>query len=156
MSKGFTIKNFDFKNIKGLVSPRKQLDLEGVAIGLIGLSSNEGYSFTHSHREQEEVYIVIEGSGYILLGGDLVEIKRGDIVRVACHVRRALKAGEDGVTVICAGGIPAGYPKNPNARYLIDDGVPYYDDIPPWYEGNHMIIKKNSELALRMQKKRKE
>jgi hypothetical protein len=154
MTSPYTKVNFDFNDIKGLISPRKQLHLEGVAIGLIGLSSEEGYTFTHMHREQEEVYIVIEGDGVIQLDKNLLEIEKGDVIRVASYVRRALKAGTDGLKVICAGGIPMGYPKNPHARYLIDDGIPFYDDVPAWYEGKCEVLEKNMELKKRMGKKR--
>ena len=47
-----------------------------------------------------------------------------------------------------------GYPKNPNARYLIDDGVADYDDIPPWYRGDPEVEKRNKILKERMTKKK--
>jgi len=152
MSEKFTKANFDFDKIKGLMSPRKKLKLEGVALGIINLFPEEGYTFTHSHRQQEEVYIIINGNGVIYIDGELIDVSKGDFIRISHDARRALKAGEEGLQVICAGGIPMGYPKNPDARYLIDDGIPYYDEIPPWYEGNDVIIKKNSELKKRMKK----
>ena len=52
--------------------------------------------------------------------------------------------------MICSGAIPMGYPENSNARYLIDDGVPDYDDIPPWYKGNAEVKEKNIKLKQRM------
>jgi hypothetical protein len=47
-----------------------------------------------------------------------------------------------------------GFPKNPDSRYMIDDGIPDYDDIPPWYQGRDEIRLKNSILKERMQKSR--
>jgi uncharacterized cupin superfamily protein len=35
-------------------------------------------SVGHRHREQEEVYVVVAGSGRILLDGEVVELKRWD------------------------------------------------------------------------------
>ncbi|OAD19450.1 Cupin 2 conserved barrel domain protein [Candidatus Thiomargarita nelsonii] len=98
---------------------------------MIRIPANEGYTFTHKHRQQEEVYIVIEGNGVILIDKEIIDIKKGDIVRVSPASKRALKANDSGILIICSGAIPMGYPKNPNARYLIDDGIPDYDDIPP-------------------------
>jgi hypothetical protein len=46
-----------------LTNPWRQLNLQGVALGLIRLPAGDGYTFTHSHAEQEEVYIVVEGKG---------------------------------------------------------------------------------------------
>lgn len=154
MRSNYTKEHFDFDNLPWLTSPRKQLDLEAVALGLIRLPANEGYTFTHTHREQEEVYMVIEGSGVIAVNDELIEICRGDFIRVSPASRRALKAHGDGLFVICAGGVPMGFPKNPDSRYMIDDGVPDYDDIPPWYRGREEIRQKNSMLKERMRKSR--
>jgi Cupin domain len=148
----YTKANFNFKELNWLINPRKQLDLTAVGLGLINLPPNEGYTFTHSHQEQEEVYIVITGNGYMQIDGELVELVQGDIVRVSPSAKRALKAENDGMFVICAGAVPAGYPKNSNARYLIDDGIPDYDDIPLWYSGNTDAKERNEKLKDRMKK----
>jgi len=149
----FTVINFDFDKLPHLSNPWRQLNLHAVAIGLIRLPPNSGYTFTHTHVQQEEVYIVVEGEGQILLNDELIAIKRGDLIRVAPTTKRALKASpKTALFVICAGGVAEGYPKNPNARYLIDDGVPDYDDVPPWYEGNPEIVTKNLKLKDRMLK----
>lgn len=141
--------HFDFATLPWLTSPRKQLDLQGVAIGLIKLPPNEGYTFTHCHRRQEEVYLVIEGNGVLFVDGELLDLTRGDAVRVSPEARRALKAGELGLLVCCAGGVAEGYPKNPHSRYLIDDGIADYDDIPPWYQGDEEVRRRNEVLKKR-------
>lgn len=156
MGKNYTRHHYDFATLSWLTSPRRQLELLAVALGLINLPPNEGYTFTHTHRKQEEVYIVVTGSGRILLDDELMDLIPGDIVRVSPETRRALTAGSEGMFVICAGGVPQGYPDNPEARYLIDDGVPDYDDIPPWYVGNPEIKARNRRLQQRqMNAKRK-
>ena len=58
----------------------------------------------HSHREQEEAYIVAAGSGRMLLDGELQELRQWDIVRVAPEVVRAFEAGPDGLEIIAIGG----------------------------------------------------
>ncbi len=148
----YTKVNFDFDSLGWLTSPRQKLGLQAVALGLIHLPPHEGYTFTHSHQEQEEVYIVIEGSGKIQIDGELVELVRGDLVRVSPSAKRALKAHSKGMFVICSGAVAAGYPKNPNARYLIDDGIPDYDDVPLWYAGNLEVKERNAKLKARMLK----
>jgi len=154
MSSDYTKAHFDFSRLPWLTSPRRQLDLEGVALGLIRIPAHEGYTFTHSHRQQEEVYIVIEGNGVIAVNDEQIELERGDLIRVAPAARRALKAHEEGLFVICAGGIPMGFPHNPDSRYMIDDGIPHYDDIPAWYRGREDIAQKNTMLLERMEKSR--
>ena len=155
----FNKAHFDWDTLPPLTSPRRQLGLAGVALGLINLPAHEGYSFTHTHREQEEVYMVLEGAGRLLIDGEEVPLAAGDMVRVDPASKRALKNdGDTPLRLICAGAVPAGYPKHPESRYLIDDGVPDYDDIPPWYAGNAEVATKNAELKLRYarsQQKRK-
>jgi mannose-6-phosphate isomerase-like protein (cupin superfamily) len=58
----------------------------------------------HRHREQEEVYVVVAGSGRVLLDGEPVELQRWDTVRVAPEVVRAFESGPDGLEVIAIGG----------------------------------------------------
>ena len=150
MTDGYTKQHFDFDALPWLTSPRRQLELEGVALGLIKLPADQGYTFTHQHRQQEEVYIVVDGCGEILLDDERLPLCRGDIVRVAPATKRALKAGSGGLFVICAGAIPAGFPKHPDSRYLIDDGIPDYDDIPPWCQGVQTVTENNARLKSRM------
>ena len=58
----------------------------------------------HSHGEQEEAYLVLAGSGQILLDGEVLELRQWDVVRVAPEVVRALAAGPDGLEFIAVGG----------------------------------------------------
>lgn len=152
MGDSYTIAHFDFDSLPWLTSPRKELQLQGVALGFIKIPPDDGYTFTHTHRQQEEVYIIIEGSGTIAIDNTLLDLVPGDVVRVSPEAKRALKAGSKGLFAICTGGVPAGYPKNPQSRYMIDDGVPNYDDIPPWHHGRQEVIEKNAMLKQRMLK----
>jgi quercetin dioxygenase-like cupin family protein len=58
----------------------------------------------HSHREQEEAYVVVAGSGRVLLDDEVLELSLWDVVRVAPEVVRAFEAGPDGLDVIAVGG----------------------------------------------------
>jgi mannose-6-phosphate isomerase-like protein (cupin superfamily) len=58
----------------------------------------------HTHTEQEEVYVVLEGAGRIRLDDEIVDIKPFDLVRVAPGVVRAIEAGPDGLTYLAIGG----------------------------------------------------
>jgi quercetin dioxygenase-like cupin family protein len=60
--------------------------------------------FGHGHREQEEVYVVVSGSGRAKLDDKLIELAQWDVLRVAPPVIRAFEAGPDGLEVICVGG----------------------------------------------------
>ena len=58
----------------------------------------------HSHREQEEAYVVVAGSGRVRLDGEIREIRQWDVVRVAPEVVRGFEAGPDGLELIAVGG----------------------------------------------------
>jgi quercetin dioxygenase-like cupin family protein len=58
----------------------------------------------HSHREQEEAYVVVAGSGRIRLDDEIRDIGQWDVIRVAPEVIRAFEAGPDGLDLIAVGG----------------------------------------------------
>jgi len=58
----------------------------------------------HRHGEQEEAYVVVGGSGRILLDGEVRELVQWDAVRVAPQVVRAFHAGPDGLELLAVGG----------------------------------------------------
>jgi quercetin dioxygenase-like cupin family protein len=60
--------------------------------------------FGHSHREQEEAYVVAAGSGRVRLDDEVREIRQWDVVRVAPEVVRGFEAGPDGLDIIAIGG----------------------------------------------------
>ena len=58
----------------------------------------------HRHREQEEAYVVVAGSGRVLLDDEVREIRQWDVVRIAPAVVRAFASGPDGLELIAVGG----------------------------------------------------
>jgi quercetin dioxygenase-like cupin family protein len=70
----------------------------------------------HSHREQEEAYVVVAGSGRVRLDDELRDIRQWDVVRVAPGVVRAFEAGPDGLELIAVGG-----PKPEGGDALLSD-----------------------------------
>jgi quercetin dioxygenase-like cupin family protein len=58
----------------------------------------------HKHREQEEAYLVVSGSGQILLDGEVSDLKPWDLVRVSPDVVRAFAAGPEGMEIVAVGG----------------------------------------------------
>ena len=58
----------------------------------------------HSHREQEEAYVVVAGSGRVRLDDEIRDIGPWDVVRVAPETVRAFEAGPDGLEYIAVGG----------------------------------------------------
>ena len=60
--------------------------------------------YGHRHREQEEVYVIVGGSGRAKLDDQIVEVAEWDVIRVAPGVMRAFEAGPHGVDILCVGG----------------------------------------------------
>ena len=64
---------------------------------------NSRTPFGHHHTQQEELYVVVEGSGRIKLDDDVVELAQFDAVRISPEVMRNVEAGPDGIGIICFG-----------------------------------------------------
>jgi quercetin dioxygenase-like cupin family protein len=60
-------------------------------------------SVAHSHREQEEAYVVIGGSGRVRLDDEVRDIRQWDVIRVSPQTVRAFEAGPEGLEVIAVG-----------------------------------------------------
>lgn len=58
----------------------------------------------HRHREQEELYVVVAGSGRAKLDDDVIELATWDVLRVGPAVIRSFEAGAGGLDVIYIGG----------------------------------------------------
>lgn len=83
---------------------RKYLDSKDLGVTLRRMKPNYRGQKAHTHDTQEEVYVVIKGSGRMLLDGKTEDIKQWDVIRVAPETARALEAGPDGLELLIAGG----------------------------------------------------
>jgi mannose-6-phosphate isomerase-like protein (cupin superfamily) len=82
---------------------RAHLDSEHLGVSYFRYAPSSRSPFGHSHREQEEAYVVVAGSGRMKLDDEIVELKRWDVVRVASSVVRAIEGGPDGLELIAVG-----------------------------------------------------
>jgi quercetin dioxygenase-like cupin family protein len=83
---------------------RKHLDSRDLGVSHFRYAPSLRSPFAHSHREQEEAYVVLAGSGRILLDDEVRELGQWDVVRVSPEVIRAFEAGPDGLEIIAVGG----------------------------------------------------
>jgi mannose-6-phosphate isomerase-like protein (cupin superfamily) len=83
---------------------RKHLDSRDLGVSLFTYAPGTHNPDGHSHREQEEAYVVVSGSGRMLVGDDVLDLRQWDVVRVAPETIRAFQAGPDGLQLICIGG----------------------------------------------------
>jgi quercetin dioxygenase-like cupin family protein len=92
--------------VDGLEARFSRTPIESRDLGVSLFSYKPGVRppFSHRHREQEEAYVVVSGSGRVRLGDEVRDIRRWDVVRVAPEVVRGFEAGPDGLEVIAVGG----------------------------------------------------
>jgi mannose-6-phosphate isomerase-like protein (cupin superfamily) len=64
-----------------------------------------GYRFPygHTHRTQEEVYVVVGGSGRMKLDDEIIELEAWDAVRVPPGTWRGYEAGPQGLELLVIG-----------------------------------------------------
>ena len=82
---------------------RKHIDSEHLGVTYIRYEAGLRSPMAHSHREQEEAYVVIGGSGRVRLGDEIREVRQWDVVRVSPATIRAFEAGADGLEMIAVG-----------------------------------------------------
>jgi uncharacterized cupin superfamily protein len=82
---------------------RKHLESEHLGVSYLRFSPGVRSPTAHSHREQEEAYVVIGGSGKVRLDDEIRDLRCWDVVRVDPATVRAFEAGDDGLELIAIG-----------------------------------------------------
>lgn len=72
------------------------LHLTGAEISCNTLPAGVSVPFVHAHTENEEIYLVLDGSGLLYIDGEEVAIRRGDCFRIDPQGQRCLRATADG------------------------------------------------------------
>ena len=88
---------------------REPLDLQHSGVTYLRLAPGERMPFGHTHKEQEEVYVVVSGTGRVKLDDEILELRQWDAVRIAPATMRNLEAGTDGIEVLLFGAPNAGF-----------------------------------------------
>ena len=82
---------------------RKHLNSDHLGLSLFRYGPGYRSRTGHSHREQEEVYLVVGGSGRVKLDDEVVDLQPWDVVRVAPSTVRAFEGGPDGLELVAIG-----------------------------------------------------
>jgi quercetin dioxygenase-like cupin family protein len=82
---------------------REALDAEQTGVTYFRLRPGKRSPFAHRHRDAEEIYVILGGSGRIKLDGEFADVRPLDSIRVAPEVARAFEAGADGLEFIAFG-----------------------------------------------------
>ncbi len=83
--------------------PNRDLELETVGLSHQVVKPGKHHAFGHRHKEAEEVYVVLSGSGRCKLDDEEVEVSRLDAIRVGPGVVRGFEAGAEGLELLVFG-----------------------------------------------------
>ncbi|QEC49424.1 cupin domain-containing protein [Baekduia soli] len=61
------------------------------------------FPYGHTHKKQEEVYVVVRGGGRMKLDEEIVELRPWDAVRVPPGTWRGYEAGPEGLDLLVVG-----------------------------------------------------
>lgn len=95
------IAQFVTGNFKGKVFLKDALGTTGSEISFGALPANTALPFFHAHKQNEEVYLVLKGSGKMQIDDDVFDLQEGTLVRVNPQGARSLKSGPDGMLFMC-------------------------------------------------------
>jgi mannose-6-phosphate isomerase-like protein (cupin superfamily) len=82
---------------------RVPLELEHSGISYQRIAPNFRVPFGHRHKNQEEIYVVVNGSLRAKLEDEVVEMKQWDAIRVPKETMRGFEAGPEGAEIIAVG-----------------------------------------------------
>lgn len=80
----------NFENGKAFL--HDALNLTGCEISINCMQGGLKLPFSHSHKQNEEIYIFLKGEGTMTLDGDTVEVKEGTCVKVSPAAARTMEA----------------------------------------------------------------
>jgi mannose-6-phosphate isomerase-like protein (cupin superfamily) len=85
-----------------------ELGVESFGLQVFDMPAGSDQYPEHDHAEdgQEEVYVVLRGSGEWEIDGERVPVDSERIVRIAAGTKRRLWPGSEGIRVLALGGIP--------------------------------------------------
>ena len=98
---------------------RESLQAERTGVMHLRIRPGRRSPFTHRHADAEEIYVILEGSGRMKVGDEVIDVRPRDAIRVAPATPRAFEAGPEGLEYIAVGAHHPG------------DGEPVED---PWTE----------------------
>jgi mannose-6-phosphate isomerase-like protein (cupin superfamily) len=81
----------------------KALELEQSGLCYQRVPPGYRFPYGHTHETQEEVYVVVGGSGRMKLDGEIVALKEWDAVRVPPGTWRGYEAGPEGLEILVIG-----------------------------------------------------
>ena len=79
------------------------LELEKSGAAYERLAPNFRVPFGHTHKGQEELYVVVSGGGRVKIDDEILDVRQWDAIRVPAGAWRCFEAGADGAEIIAFG-----------------------------------------------------
>jgi mannose-6-phosphate isomerase-like protein (cupin superfamily) len=79
------------------------LELQQSGLSFQRIPPNYRFPYGHTHKEQEELFVVVGGSGRMKLDDEIVELRTWDAVRVPPGTWRGYESGTDGLELLVFG-----------------------------------------------------
>jgi quercetin dioxygenase-like cupin family protein len=76
---------------------------ETLGLSLFTLEPGFRIPFGHKHVTQEEVYVIVKGSGRVKVEDEVIEVGQWDAIRFDKDTMRAVEAGPDGIEYVAFG-----------------------------------------------------
>jgi quercetin dioxygenase-like cupin family protein len=100
---------------------RQELRVSTFGLNLLRLRPGER-SRIHRHEQQEEVYLVLEGTLTLVVEGEPRVLQRGELARVAPDVRRQLaNDGDELLLIVALGGAKEHFGRDGRAYFSWDE-----------------------------------
>ena len=96
-----SLQQHNFHGVSGKRFIGKNLGLTGCEVSLNRLPVGHGMPFVHAHKKNEELYIILRGSGLFYVDGEEFPVSEGSLVRVAPDAARAIMASNEDLYFIC-------------------------------------------------------
>ncbi len=81
----------------------RALELEHAALSYQRIPPGYRFPYGHTHMTQEEVYVVVGGSGRMKIDDEIVELRQWDAIRVPPGMWRGYEAGPEGLEIPVVG-----------------------------------------------------
>lgn len=113
------------KRARGKLFLQEILGLSGLEISINVLPAGKGVPFYHKHKENEEVYMFVKGSGQFQVDGEVIPIQEGTVIRVSPDGARTWRnnSSEDLFYIVIQG------KEHSLTSSTISDGIPLPDKV---------------------------
>jgi mannose-6-phosphate isomerase-like protein (cupin superfamily) len=90
------------RRAQGKIFLRDLLHFTGMEMSINVAVPGQTSPFLHAHKENEEAYIFLAGSGQMEVDGELFEVEEGSVIRVSTAGMRAIRNnGTEDLVFIC-------------------------------------------------------